>query len=58
MIRIYTLEIKKPFLFEEWSEPYLQYGEVNTGKEKDFLSKSDFGIVGFASYQKGVVCRL
>ena len=33
----FTLEYRLAFLFEEWNEPYLQYGEVNTAEEKVIL---------------------
>lgn len=29
-----ALETRMNFLFEEWSEPYTRYGEVNTAEEK------------------------
>ncbi|MEK9196339.1 MAG: hypothetical protein AAB914_03140 [Patescibacteria group bacterium] len=37
IITAIALKTRMYFLFEEWNEPYLQYGEVNTAEEKFIL---------------------
>jgi len=35
----YTLGAKSPLFFEEWNQPYIRYGAVNTAEEKGDLAQ-------------------
>ena len=45
----YAIVAKTNFLFEEWSESYIQYDEVNTTEEKLVLDQEQLWTSGLSS---------
>jgi hypothetical protein len=51
MSRNYPLESRTPFLFEEWTEAYIRYGDRNTAEENGILGRDFLWAISFANWQ-------